>query len=46
MKILRGVADLNIVGADIVEVAPAYDSPGADTAFIVRTCQTSFPANF
>lgn len=25
MHILRGMADLNLVGADIVEVAPAYD---------------------
>lgn len=32
---IRGVNDLNIVGADIVEVAPAYDSVGGDTAFIV-----------
>ena len=34
LKILRGVSGLNIVGADIVEVAPAYDSPGSDTAFV------------
>jgi agmatinase len=25
LAILRGLAELNIVGADIVEVAPAYD---------------------
>jgi len=25
VRILRGLGDLNIVGADIVEVAPAYD---------------------
>ena len=25
LKILRGVKDLNIVGFDLVEVAPAYD---------------------
>lgn len=37
MKIVRGVNDLNIVGADIVEVAPAYDSAGGDTAFIVSS---------
>jgi agmatinase len=35
MQILRGINDLNIVGADIVEVAPAYDSAGGDTAFVV-----------
>jgi agmatinase len=33
IKILSGLRDLNIVGADIVEVAPAYDSLGGDTAF-------------
>lgn len=37
MKIVRGVNDLNVVGADIVEVAPAYDSGGGDTAFIVSS---------
>lgn len=36
IKILRGVMDLNIVGADIVEVAPAYDTPGGETAYLVR----------
>jgi agmatinase len=25
LRILRGIADLNIVGFDVVEVAPAYD---------------------
>ncbi|KAI5777594.1 Ureohydrolase, partial [Geopyxis carbonaria] len=34
MRIMRGLAGLNIVGADVVEVAPAYDSPGQDTAFV------------
>ena len=34
IKILRGLRELNIVGADIVEVAPAYDTPGGDTAFV------------
>ncbi|PYH72107.1 agmatinase [Aspergillus vadensis CBS 113365] len=34
IKILRGVMDLNIVGADIVEVAPAYDTPGGETAYL------------
>ena len=27
-KILRGLTDLNIVAADIMEVAPAYDHAG------------------
>jgi agmatinase len=25
MRILQGIADLNIVGFDVVEVSPAYD---------------------
>ncbi|KAF3404578.1 hypothetical protein DPV78_003377 [Talaromyces pinophilus] len=29
-----GWATLNIVGADVVEVAPAYDAPGGDTAYV------------
>lgn len=37
IKILRGVMDLNIVGADIVEVAPAYDTPGGETAYLVSS---------
>ena len=32
IKILRGVEGLNVVGADIVEVAPAYDGVGEVTA--------------
>lgn len=34
MKVLRGLGDINLVGADIVEVAPQYDSNGQDTAFV------------
>ncbi|KAF4304771.1 agmatinase [Botryosphaeria dothidea] len=34
IRILRGLKGLDIVGADIVEVAPAYDTPGSDTAFV------------
>lgn len=30
--IVQGLADLNIVGADVVEVAPAYDNAGETTA--------------
>lgn len=33
MKILTVLSDLNVVGVDIVEVTPAYDSAGGDTAF-------------
>lgn len=33
LRILGGLRNLNIVGADVVEVAPAYDSRGGDTAF-------------
>jgi agmatinase len=32
IQILRGIEDLNLVGADLVEVAPAYDGPGEATA--------------
>jgi len=32
IAILRGVEGLNLVGADIVEVAPAYDGNGEATA--------------
>ena len=34
LKVIRGVNKLNVVGVDIVEVAPAYDTPGSDTAFV------------
>lgn len=32
IRILRGIEDLNVVGADVVEVAPAYDGTGEATA--------------
>jgi agmatinase len=32
IQILRGIEDLNLVGADVVEVAPAYDGNGESTA--------------
>ncbi|KAK3942451.1 arginase family-domain-containing protein [Diplogelasinospora grovesii] len=32
IKILRGIEGLNIVGADVVEVAPAYQGAGEETA--------------
>ncbi|KAI9742618.1 MAG: hypothetical protein M1818_003759 [Claussenomyces sp. TS43310] len=32
IRILRGIEDLNVVGADVVEVAPAYDGTGEQTA--------------
>ncbi|KAI9802619.1 MAG: hypothetical protein M1833_001693 [Piccolia ochrophora] len=32
IRVLRGVEGLNVVGADIVEVAPAYDTRGESTA--------------
>ena len=34
IKILRGLEPLNVVGADIVEVAPAYDGVGEQTALV------------
>lgn len=33
MRIMTVLSKLNVVGADIVEVAPMYDSAGGDTAF-------------
>ncbi|MBE7182424.1 MAG: agmatinase, partial [Terriglobus roseus] len=32
IRILRGIEGLNVVGADIVEVSPAYDGSGESTA--------------
>lgn len=32
IQILRGIEALNVVGADLVEVSPAYDSTGQVTA--------------
>ena len=32
IRILRGIESLNVVGADVVEVSPAYDGPGEATA--------------
>jgi len=32
IRILRGIEDMNVVGADIVEVSPAYDGAGEVTA--------------
>jgi len=32
-RVLRGLENLNVVGADIVEVAPAYDDRGETTAY-------------
>lgn len=34
IRILRNVEGLNVVGADIVEVAPAYDGRGEQTALV------------
>lgn len=32
IRVLRGLEDLNLVGADVVEVSPAYQGPGEETA--------------
>ncbi|WYZ42151.1 hypothetical protein EsH8_V_001046 [Colletotrichum jinshuiense] len=34
IKILRGIEGLNIVGADVVEVSPAFDGRGEETALV------------
>jgi len=36
-RLLRGLAGLRIVGADVVEVAPPYDGPGQITALAAAT---------
>lgn len=40
LSVLRGLGEvegLDVVGADVVEVSPAYDSAGGDTAFTVAS---------
>lgn len=32
IQVLRGIAGLNVVGADVVEVSPSYDGAGEQTA--------------
>jgi len=34
IRILRGLEGLNVVGADVVEVSPTYDTAGAQTALM------------
>jgi agmatinase len=34
IRMLRGLDELNVVGADIVEVAPAYDGAGEQTSLV------------
>ena len=34
IRIIRGLEGLNIVGADVVEVAPPYDGTGEQTALV------------
>lgn len=34
IRVLRGLEGLNVVGADVVEVAPAYDGVGEQTALL------------
>jgi agmatinase len=38
IRILRGLGELNVVGADVVEVAPAYDGVGEQTALAAAQC--------
>lgn len=38
IKILRGIEDLNVVGADVVEVAPPYDGAGEQTSLAAAQC--------
>ncbi|KAG1828397.1 arginase family-domain-containing protein [Suillus variegatus] len=41
-RILRGLAGLNFVGADIVEVAPAYDDAGETTGILAAGLADDF----
>ena len=34
LEVVRGCAGLDLVGCDLVEVSPPYDSPGAPTAVL------------
>lgn len=45
-RILRGLAGLNFVGADIVEVAPAYDNAGDITGILAAGLADDFLALF
>ncbi|KAG2338362.1 arginase deacetylase [Suillus weaverae] len=45
-RILRGLAGLNFVGADIVEVAPAYDNVGDITGILAAGLADDFLALF
>jgi agmatinase len=45
MEVLHGASDLTIAEADIVEVAPVYDSAGGDTVFVVRVGYFHLAAN-
>lgn len=43
-RIIRALGDLNIVGADIVEVAPAYDTNAELTAMAASDLAQEFMA--
>lgn len=38
LSILDGLEGLKVIGADVVEVAPAYDNPGDNSACSGRSC--------
>ncbi|KJZ70950.1 hypothetical protein HIM_09654 [Hirsutella minnesotensis 3608] len=42
LTVLNGLNGLNVVGADIVEVSPAYDSPGKTTALAAAQVVAAF----
>lgn len=41
-EFVRGLGELDIVGCDVVEVAPAYDSPGQVTALLAANVAHEF----
>jgi agmatinase len=42
LRVVRGLADLNLVGGDIVEVAPLFDGPGQITSLLAANLMFEF----
>src|SRR5262245_62424850 len=41
-RLVRGLADLSLIGGDIVEVSPLYDGPGQITAVLAANLMFEF----
>ncbi len=46
LSLVRGLAGLSLVGADIVEVAPPYDGPGQITALLAANLMFELVCQF